>query len=235
MTMLATFATPNYVNKLQLLLASCKHFDPTTVVRVYCTGWSNELIEAARQQYPGYQFVHQPISSIIEDNIHRNKRSGALLSMKPGLLYRTYQELPPSVPVIWVDADTLVLHPIDPIISHVKLYGDFGCTYRPASRPFAKFAVAVMYFTHTPKGTELLEAYVQETETCQGINGWYQDQLSLLAAYTRIKPKLVPLTEAQHSLQGDCRATLVSRRPKFDTPQMYTMLRQLGVSIPEIK
>ena len=204
MLILTTFATPNYVAKLQLLLASCRHFDPTTRVRVYGAGWSPELIAAAKRVYPAYQFVPCPITPVIEENIRLGKRSGALLAMKPTLLQQVYREFYNAHDVIWVDADTLVLRPIAPIIEHVKLRGDFGCTYRPASRPFAKFAVAVMYFTKTTKGKEMLQVYAHEAATCLGTGGWYQDQISMLTAYERVLPKLVPLSEGQHSLQGDC-------------------------------
>jgi hypothetical protein len=226
---IVTCATTNYVDRLVLLLSSAVATNPGCHIRVYCPGWPTELLTKARATYPEYRFVPQPAPDDFDTTVAKNKRSGGILRSKPAWLLETYELT--DRPAVWIDADTLVLKPIMPMIVRVNTNGDYGVTHRPSAHAFAKFACAVMYFTKTTAAAALLQNYARLTRINSGNGNWYHDQLALVEATKQSQAKLVSLSEAEHSIHGNIATTLLSRRPKFDTPRMYAELARRHITV----
>jgi len=207
---IVTCATANYVDKLVLLLSSARSTNPTCHIRIHCPGWTPELLQAARTAYPVYEFIPEAAPQDTASTVDHNKRSGDVLRYKPQWLHNMYTQV--HGPVLWVDADTLLLRPLKPLIARVDVNGDYGVTHRPSAREFAKFAVAVLYFTRKPAAQRLLQEYVTLTLSNVGKGGWYHDQLALYEATQKFPARLVPLAEREHSIQGNLHTILLSRR-----------------------
>ena len=157
-------------------------------------------------------------------------------------------------PVIWVDADTLLLSPIDRLLQRLQTHGDFAVTYRPRKRPHAKFAVAVLGFQKTEASEQLLDCYVAMAERSVGLVkrgdatgvAWFHDQLALWDAYRyrsggvfrlprKNKPRLMPLTPEEHSIDGRPDSVFVSRRDNImDVSHMRQLLLDNNIDVSPI-
>lgn len=231
--MIVTCATPNYTDKLSLLLSSCRHTNKDQRLRVYGVGWSPQQLLRGRTAFPAYEFVEVTEPPEVASELKVGGRSGSLLKMKPELLRRAYADFV-TEPVIWIDADTMLLRPIAPILQRAAADGsDLAVTCRPQQRPHAKYAVAVLLFTRTDRARALLNAYAEATLTQAGRQGWFHDQLSLLSVVERIHPKITALTETEHSLLSPTKDTIIASRrlAYFDTPAMYAEAGRRGIPV----
>jgi hypothetical protein len=250
--MLVTCATYNYCDMLLLLLASHQHSNPDIPIAVHAVGWPDDRLQAARIRFPRAQFHAHP--ALAADSPSELKgpvpRSAEILKLKVKLLHEAFQAS--DEPVIWVDADTLLLTSLKPLLQRLSQSVDFAVTYRPRKRPHAKFAVAVLCFCKTVAAEQLLDYYVQKSEHSTGLVkrrdnsgvAWFHDQLALWDAYyhlrggffrlpRRYKPQLMPLSQSEHSIDGSADATFISRRDGvMDVSHMQQLLldRQIDVS-----
>lgn len=234
--MLLTFSTPDYADRLAVLLASCERNDPDSMVWVHCICWPDSQLLRARRRFPQYYFIPECGNDDIAADLAAGRRSGAVLRLKPTLLMNACDfAAPEGEPVVWVDADTVVTRPVAPMIARVDAEGDFGVTYRPGQRDHAKFAVAVMYFRHTPMARRVLQAYARETERTAGRGDWFHDQLALWEIYRRTPAaRLVPLRDDEHTLAGNPDAIFVSRRTSFEMDRLRNLLTTKQITIPEL-
>lgn len=250
--MLVTCATDNYWPLLQPLLISHHHTNPENTLHVHAIDWPDALRQSAEAKYPHARFYacQAPEGNAPMEQLGPVPRSAAILKLKVKLLKAHYEET--TEPVIWVDADTLLLKPIDALLERVKAAGDFAVTYRKSKRAHAKFAVAVLCFTRTEAAERLLAQYATSTLESDGLVkkssadgvAWFHDQLALWQCYTNQsrwwfglpKPngaRLVALTENEHAIDGETDAVFVSRRDGvFDLEQMQTVLKELGFTEP---
>lgn len=252
--MLITCATYNYVEMLTLLLASHEASNPDTVLHVHAIDWPDSAVANARKQYPRAVFHTQTFD--IENGPQEGRgpvpRTAAILKLKVEMIYRAYHDS--AEPVLWVDADTLLLAPLQPLVERVQNEGDFGVTYRAKKRDHAKFAVAVLCFVRTDAAARLLDAYVQGVRSSEGLVkrrdtkgvAWFHDQLGLWHAYRQLSrnrlgfarrdgPRLVALDQAEHSIEGSTQAIFVSRRDKLlDIEHMQAELKRRGIVIKPI-
>jgi len=253
--MLVTCATYNYVEMLEMLLASHRASNPAVPLTVHAIGWPDDALNNARLVYPNATFLpHQLDEGFSEEDTKGPvPRSASILRMKVEFLYRAHKAN--SEPVVWVDADTLLLESINPLIKRVSDNGDFGVTERKRMRPHARFAVAVLCFTQSPAATRLLKLYAELTRESKGLVkrkqtdgvAWFHDQLALWHAYKQLsvgvfkipkknRPKLVTLSDTEHSIDGHSNAIFVSQRPKtMELPEMKSCLRERGINISSIQ
>lgn len=253
--MLVTCATYNYVEMLEMLLASHRASNPAVPLKVHAIGWPDDVVNNARLVYPNATFLPHELDAGFSEQDTRGPvpRSASILRMKVGFLYTAHKDC--SDPVVWVDADTLLLESIDPLVHRVIENGDFGVTERRRKRPHARFAVAVLCFTQSPAATRLLQLYVELTRESKGLVkrkqtdgvAWYHDQLALWHAYKQLsvgifkipkknRPRLVTLSDAEHSIDGRSNAVFVSQRPKtMELPDMKSCLQARGIEISSIK
>ncbi|MFK8083154.1 MAG: hypothetical protein AB8B97_22970 [Granulosicoccus sp.] len=252
--MLVTCATYNYLDMLTLLLASHNASNPQVPLHVHAIDWPEVALDSIRSLYPNAVFhAHQKTR---EDGPTERRgpvpRTANILKLKVDMLYKAYQES--HKPVIWVDADTLLLASIQPMLERVEHEGDFGVTYRSKKRDHAKFAVAVLCFTRSEASASLLESYAQGVKDSQGMVkrkdkegvAWFHDQLGLWQAYRaqsrnmlgfprRNRPRLVALDDNEHSIDGNTQAIFVSRRDKlFDIEHMRAELKKRGIGVPGV-
>jgi len=248
--MLITCATWNYWDLLQPLLISHNASNPDRTLHVHAIDWPSEAITSASETYPNARFYPctPPSPDGKFETLGPVPRSAAILKLKVQLLKEHYDKT--DEPVIWVDADTLLLESIDPLLQRVQDNGDFAVTYRSNKRNHAKFAVAVLCFTRTKAAKTLLEAYAADTEASTGLVkksstdgvAWFHDQLALWECY-RLQsrywfglpkkggPRLVPLTEAEHSIDGSTDAIFASRRDGvLDLVDMERVLKERGMN-----
>ncbi len=229
--MLVTCATWNYWDLLQPLLISHQHSNPNHTLHVHAIDWPNDARENAAHRFPHATFIHCPFPEDTGpiETLGPVPRSAAILKLKVRLLKKHYDNT--TGPVIWVDADTLLLDPIEPLLQRLQSTGDFAVTYRHKKRNHAKFAVAVLCFTRSEQAENLLNAYVEGTEASAGLVkkssndgvAWFHDQLALWQAYSEQsrywfglpKPggaRLMALLDSEHSIDGSADAIFVSRR-----------------------
>ncbi|MGQ7845975.1 hypothetical protein ACUNV4_15940 [Granulosicoccus sp. 3-233] len=252
--MLVTCATFNYLDMLCLLLASHRASNPDIPLAVHAIGWPDEYLQAARQLYPNASFhahtdLHDGEPMEMKGPV---PRSAAILKLKVRLLHESYHSS--NDPVTWVDADTLLLKPMKPLLARVAETGDFAVTYRSRKRAHARFAVAVLCFMRTDRAASLLDRYAQLTQQTSGTTkrkpgnevAWFHDQLALWQAWQessrgvlglprRNAPRMVPLTDAEHSIDGSTDAIFVSRRDKvLDTQAMLDVLQERGVVLSSV-
>lgn len=250
--MLVTCATDNYWPLLQPLLISHHHTNPSHTLHVHAIDWPDELRKSATATFP-YATFHACQAPDINEPLEQLgpvPRSAAILKLKVKLLKDHYDET--TTPVIWVDADTLLLKPIEPLLERVNADGDFAVTYRKNKRNHAKFAVAVLCFTRTEAAKRLLSEYATSTLQSDGLVkksstdgvAWFHDQLALWQCYAKqsrwwfglTKPngaRLVALTDAEHAIDGQTDAIFVSRRDGvFDLEHMQAVLQERGFSSP---
>jgi hypothetical protein len=234
---------------LCLLLASHRASNPHVPLVVHAIGWPEPYREAAQSLYPHARFIAQPeiISSTPLEMKGPVPRSADILRLKVRLFHESYQSCDQQV--TWVDADTLLLSPVQPILDRVRESGDFGVLYRPRSKPHARFNVAVMSFTRTDNAQRLMSRYAQITAHTEGTTkrndvAWFHDQLALWDAWRELSrgflglprrdgPRLVPLTGQELSIDGSTDAVFVSRRDKvFGVEDMIAFLadRQIEIS-----
>ncbi len=247
--MLVTCATFNYLDMLTLLLASHAASNPDIPLHVHAIDWPEQALVDARIQYPFAVFhahanICQPEPEELRGPV---PRTAGILKLKVNMINEAYQQS--DEPVLWVDADTLLLSSIKPLIEHVQRTGDFGVTYRKKKRDHAKFAVAVLCFVKSDAASRLLEQYVQGVRNTQGLVkrrdtsgvAWFHDQLGLWQAYRKLSrnilglsrkdaPRLVALSDHHHSIDGNTDAIFVSRRDHaFDIEHMKAELARRGI------
>jgi len=247
--MLLTCATWNYRHLLQPLLASHHASNPSKTLNVHAIDWPEDELSAAAAAFPHARFHPCELPSDDErpEMLGPVPRSAAILKLKVQLLHQHYHNT--NTPVIWVDADTLLLESVDPLLQRVEGHGDFAVTYRRKKRNHAKFAVAVLCFTRTAAAEALLNAYADNTAHSTGLVkrsatdgvAWFHDQLALWDAYRAQKrswislsrantAKLVALTDTEHSIDGKTNAVFVSRRDGvLDLSHMQDELRKRGM------
>lgn len=240
---------------LALLLASHEVSNPDMPLHVHAIDWPDSAIVNARQQYPCAVFhAHSDLQNEgPEERRGPVSRTANILKLKVNMLHKAYSDS--NEPVIWVDADTLLLSSVSPMIQRVQDTGDFGVTYRKKKRDHAKFAVAVLCFVRTQAASNLLDAYAQGVQDSKGMVkrrdadgvAWFHDQLGLWQAYRqqsrnrlgllrRDGPGLVALTDAEHSIDGNTDAIFVSRRDDlFDVEHMHAELVRRGIDVRGIK
>jgi len=246
--MLVTCATWNYWELLQPLLLSHQGSNPDKTLHVHAIDWPEEERQAAATTFKHAQFHRCEMPEVGErfEMLGPVPRSAAILKLKVRLLKEHYDRT--TEPVIWVDADTLLLEPVDPLLSRLQATGDFAVTYRAKKRRHAKFAVAVLCFVRTDAAKRLLEAYVEGTDNSSGLvkksstdgAAWFHDQLALWDAYKSLSrnwlglpragaPKLMALSDAEHSIDGSTDALFVSRRDGvLDLEDMQSVLLERG-------
>lgn len=249
--MVVTCATYNYCDMLLLLLASHQHSNPHIPIAVHTIGWPADRLEAARTRFPEARFHAHP--ALASDSPSELKgpvpRSAEILKLKVRLLHEAFHGS--DQPVIWVDADTLLLTSLNPLLQRLSQSVDFAVTYRPRKRPHAKFAVAVLCFCKTVAAEQLLSCYVQKSEHSTGLVkrrdssgvAWFHDQLALWDAYhhlrggwfrlpRRHKPRLMPLTQSEHSIDGSAESIFVSRRDGvMDVSHMRQLLLDRNIDV----
>lgn len=252
--MLVTCATFNYMDMLCMLLASHRASNPDVPLTVHAIGWPEDHLAAARELYPNAIFQGHP--DLDDGGPQEMKgpvpRSAAILRLKVQLLQESYHACDEQV--TWVDADTLLLHPIQPLLDRVRAEGDFAVTYRSRKREHARFMVAVMSFTRTERAGQLLDRYAQITQQSSGMIKrkpgnevpWFHDQLALWHAWRelsrgmlglpkRTAPKLVPLSDWEHSIYGARDGIFVSRRDKvLDLQIMHDIMAERGITLSSI-
>lgn len=249
--MLVTCATYNYSQMLTLLLASHEYSNPGIPLHVHAINWPSSALNQMRSMYPCAVFHdhHDTQQNGPQELTGPVPRTANILKLKVEVFFKAYQECKESV--VWVDADTLLLASIEPMLQRVGNEGDFGVTYRRRKRDHAKFAVAVLCFTKSKAAARLLERYVHEVRTSQGLvkrkskdgAAWFHDQLGLWYAYRALSrnrigfprpgaPKLVALSDEEHSIDGNIEAVFVARRPRvFSLEQMENELTRRGVRV----
>lgn len=249
-TELVTCATFNYRDRLTLLLASHQATNAWVPMHVHAIGWPEPALASARKAYPAADFHPHPALTTMADETSRDKwnRSSSVLKLKIELFHETHRRH--DGPVIWVDADTLLLKPVKSLVDRVAQRGDFGVTYRSGKKPHARFAVAILCFLQTPAATRLIDDYAAATRNTSGLAKqaempWFHDQLALWEVYNSIRPsifkpmrwqrnapRLVPLTDNEHSIFGSTDAMFVSRRHGIlETPRMREVLQERGIKI----
>lgn len=253
--MLVTCATFNYLDMLCLLLASHRASNPDIPLEVHAIGWPEDYLEAARQLYPNARFhahadLHDGEPMEMKGPV---PRSAAILRLKVRLLHESYHSC--KEPVTWVDADTLLLQPMAPMLERIAAEGDFAVTYRSRKRAHARFAVAVLTFMRTDSAARLLDRYAQLTQQTDGTTkrkpgnevAWFHDQLALWQAWRessrgvlglprRGAPRMVPLSDREHSIDGSTDAIFVSRRDKvLDTQDMLNVLSERGIVLSSVQ
>jgi len=250
--MLLTCATWNYRHMLELLLASHQVSNPNKTLHVNAIDWPKKELAYAADAYPKAKFLDcvAPELSADKEMLGPVPRSAAILKLKVQLLQQHYANT--TEPVIWVDADTLLLDSVDPMLNRVQAAGDFAVTYRKKKRKHAKFAVAVMCFTRSAAAEKLLSSYANHTAQSTGLvkrsseNGvaWFHDQLALWDAYQEHRrhwfglrkanaPKLIALSDQEHSIDGsNTSAIFVSRRNGvLDVPDMQAVLHTRNMPV----
>lgn len=252
--MLVTCATFNYMDMLCMLLASHRATNPDVPLTVHAIGWPDNYLAAAREVYPNACF--QAHADLDDGGPQEMKgpvpRSAAILRRKVKLLQESHASSDEQV--TWVDADTLLLHPVEPLLERVRAEGDFAVTYRPRKRDHARFMVAVMSFTRTDRASRLLERYSEITQQSTGMTKrkpgnevpWFHDQLALWQAWRELSrgmlglprrsaPKLVPLSDWEHSIYGARDGIFVSRRDKvLDLQVMLDIMSERGITLSSI-
>lgn len=216
--MILSFATENYKNYVNLFINSLLLNSPKSNCSIFCVGWKPRI-----KNIENIKFIEYPINKTIENEIEKNNRSGELLRLKPKLILEEY--IKTEDPILWIDIDSII---------NKKLYmyfkklenKDFLCTYRPRQKSYAKFAVAVLGFSRTDNAKKLLINYKEIAETCEGINGWFQDQISLWKAYRNNKNcRLYDLNNNFHSINGKTDSIIISKRKNFNYIQMRKFLK----------
>jgi len=252
--MLVTCATFNYCDMLLLLLASHQHSNPDLPITVHVIGWPDAHIKGARARFPQAQFVvHAELASDSPSELKGPvPRSAEILKLKVRLLCEAFHNS--NETVIWVDADTLLLTSVEPLLKRLTTLGDFAVTYRSRKRPHAKFAVAVLCFQQTEAAEQLLSCYASMSERSEGLVkrgdasgiAWFHDQLALWGAYRhcrgglfrlprRNKPRLMPLSAEEHSIDGLPDSIFVSRRDNvMDVAHMRQLLLNKNIDVSPI-
>ncbi len=253
--MLVTCATFNYCDMLLLLLASHQQSNPEIPISVHAIGWPDAYLVAAQARFPQARFVaHAELASDSPSELKGPvPRSAEILKLKVRLLCEAFHNS--DQPVIWVDADTLLLSSLDPLLRRMATGSDFAVTYRPRKRPHAKFAVAVLCFQKTIAAENLLNCYAEKSEHSGGLVkrgdasgvAWFHDQLALWHAYRhqrggllqllrKDKPRLMPLEHAEHSIDGRPDSMFVSRRDNvMDVTHMRQLLLDRHIDISPIQ
>jgi hypothetical protein len=213
--MIVSFSTENYRQWLCSLLASYKFSNPEGKAMIFCVGWHKEIIQSFEKHYPGYRFIDYPMSKQIAHDVRAGQRSGELLRLKPYLLMKTYEKVRPQ-PVLWVDADTLILKNIQPLLDVLKSDKyDFMTMYRSAKKSaYERFNVTALGFCLTEAGHTFLKLYNKLTQVSKGYENWFQEQLSLYEAFdqSEVKPRLYMMSDLESSLEGNPDSIIVSRR-----------------------
>ncbi|NND90872.1 MAG: hypothetical protein HKN42_08390 [Granulosicoccus sp.] len=253
--MLVTCATFNYLDMLCTLLASHRASNPHVPLAVHAIGWPEQYLSAARSLYPHATF-HAHADSPGDRPMEMKgpvPRSADILRMKVQLLHDAYHASTGAV--TWVDADTLLLSSIDPLLERIEKAGDFAVTYRARKRQHARFAVAVLSFMRTEKAERLLSRYAQIAQQTAGTRkrkpgnqvAWFHDQLALWQAWQeqsrgllglprRNAPRMVALTAREHSIDGATDAIFVSRRDKvLEHDAMVDLLADRGIAVSSVR
>lgn len=252
--MLVTCATFNYLDMLSLLLATHRASNPDVPLVVHAIGWPEAYVRAARELYPNVRFEAHADLDDGEPMEMKGPvpRSAAILRLKVRLLHESYHSC--QEPVTWVDADTLLLEPLQPLLQRIAAEGDFAVTYRSRKRAHARFAVAVLSFMRTDKAARLLDRYSQIAQQTSGTVkrkpgsevAWFHDQLALWQAWQELSrgflglprreaPRLVSLSDQEHSIDGSTDAIFVSRRDKvLDMEAMQKVILDRGIPLRSI-
>lgn len=211
--MIITCATHNYADPLNLMLYSVEQSNPTREIYVYCVGWSKKLLYQFTLNHPGCNFMPVILDEkqklAIERAIAKRGRFGEILRMKARFLYEAQRQLKKQV--LWVDADSVILKSVDPIMAHIAKH-DFGCTVRKNQQSHGTFAAGVLGFSYTRAGNRALHTYAKIAQSCEGRFRWFQDQIALFEMYNKLHPDVYRLTELEHSLRSNLDAIVVSRR-----------------------
>jgi len=227
--MIVTFATENYKNYLLMLLDSYFYFNKNKRAEIFLVAWSDFESDKIRSKYSKAVFHNISADESVKNRVSRGKRVGDILKKKPQIILDVYKRT--EEPFLWIDADSLVLSDLTPLL--VKLQGeavDLMCTHRENhSKEHAKFAVAVLGFGTHSSGEALLEEYVEETNCCEGVKGWFHEQLALQRVFARVKPNLYPLSEKEHSIRRTKNTLIFSRRVNFEYNKMRELLKDRGV------
>ena len=227
--MVVTLATEDYSNNLNYLLCSLVSTNPELMVLIYYVGWREKLVSDFKNIYPFYSFEEYTLD---------NYTKGDVIKLKVELQYLTYSKL--KIPFIWIDADAIVLKPLDDLFAKINQY-NLICYHRPYENDHMKFAVGVISFglfnnAEEQKINEIfLEKYYQNSKITKGVNNWFYDQTSLYETFIEFKEtiKLYELSENEHSIKDTIDTTIYSRRI-INKQSLSEILRHKKIHIPEI-
>jgi len=195
---IATCATANYAQSLNYLLSSIQSTNPNEHVIIHAINWPNSLYNNFTSAYPNNWFIKYDINDINPGNILKVK-----VELQKNL-WHTH-----NIPYIWIDADSIVLKPLDPIFAKINDH-DLVCYHRQNNPVHTKFAVGVIAFgLHTPV---IIDNYYSHTISNAGFNNWFYDQIGLHETFIKHNPSLYSLTENEHSINGNTDTIIFSRR-----------------------
>jgi len=217
-----TMATESYANNLNLLLGSIKYTNPCLNVIVYAINWSNDLIAKFQNQYPKYYFKAIEMTNCERSNI---------LKQKVRVIYDCYQN---RVPFIWIDADSVVLRPLDVLFDKLVDYSMLA-VYRPDQEYYMKFAAGVIGFSIGGINDEFVEMLVNRVENTVGHNGWFNDQIGLYETYVNFidRVRLYELGEHEHSIMDTVDTVVFSRR-NDNVHSLRDLMTMYGIDVLEI-
>ena len=195
--MILTFATPSYHHWLKMLMRSFHKSNPNRKMKVYLMDWTDE--EA--NQYKSSQ--HFEFARIPGDFFTNTDKFEPLMRLKLSLIL--FEVLLTKKPVIWTDADSLILKNLNPIYELLNDY-DVLVTSRPQKpKDMLKVAAGVMGFSARQKAIDILARAALDSWLYE--KGWYSDQHCLYTVLSA-EAKVEVLKNALEKLQND---TLVGR------------------------
>jgi len=231
--MIVTFATENYVDYLSMLLSSFGFYNEDKAAIIYCMGWSTDMVKKAQIVYPEYKFIEKSITDSQKKRVSENRRCNKLVRIKPSLVKEVYDNTEEKF--LWIDADSLVLKTIDPLLNILDKY-DLICTHRSHYPKYARFAVAVLGFGRTDRGKKILDRYASVSKLHQGHKNWYFDQCALNDVVEEFPGlSLHALTGSEHNIHRNPNCIVLSNRMELGVKGLTNIMRNNNVPIRSIK
>lgn len=194
--MLLTFSTKNYARWLDLLIRTYRKTNPERKIKAYLVMEQEDFAKYQTDELSEYLWI--PVNESLNMEINDQGKVRSVLRLKTSLILWELI-LNPGGKFLWVDADSIVLKDIGPLLDKLEEY-DFLCTSRPW-KPVdqQKLAAGVMGFRSSP---DIIKFIARSSIDVWGHwEGWYSEQLHI---YRNLTPEIrhYSFTEEEHSLKN---------------------------------
>lgn len=202
--MIVTFASKNYAHYLDLLLKSYRKSNPGKKAKVYLIMTEEDFKQYKSDKFIEYHWIPAHESLNMTENSAGVIRS--ILRLKTTLIL--IELLLHSDKFLWVDADSVILKDISPLLDKIGEY-DFLCTHRPwKDNPQQRLAAAVLAFSNKPHVIKFLAK--STLDVWSHWEGWWSEQLHIYNNITK-QIKHYELSEKEHSIKNNHKAIIVAR------------------------
>jgi hypothetical protein len=168
---------------LAKLLFTCKKTNPGSLFIVLMINWEEEQKAQFQEVFQGYPIVYTSIDQPITTHENPDIRSQAF-KLKASLFKHAYLTIGP--PLLWIDADVVVLNSLDSIFAKLE-DADFSSSFNPFQNEKQKFSAQAVGIGRGHLAGEFFEracfhAYVPGLKN-------FHEQVGMCRAYYELKSR----------------------------------------------